>query len=107
MDPDIPFNKTCHVQPLGVMQNAVFIIDLDSVEFDDIKADDLGSWRATGNKKQYFKIMPSGAIKYLQAKPADSKTQYYLLTRRYFVHQTYGKFHRMLADVQGITCFFL
>jgi len=72
MDPDIPFNKTCHVQPLGVMQNAVFIIDLDSVEFDDIKADDLGSWRATGNKKQCFKIMPSGAIKYLQAKPAHN-----------------------------------
>ena len=51
-----------------------------SVEFDDIKADDLGSWRATGTKKQYFKVMPSGAIKYLQAKPTDSRTQYFLFT---------------------------
>ena len=32
------------------------LIDVDIVEFDDIKADDLGSWKATGNKKTFFRV---------------------------------------------------
>ena len=39
---------------LGAMQNAVFMIDLDKVHFNDLKADDLGSWRATGINKLIF-----------------------------------------------------
>ena len=31
-----------------------FLIDIDTVAFDDIKADDLGSWKATDNKKVFF-----------------------------------------------------
>ena len=36
------------------MQNAAFLIDIDVVEFDNIKADDLGSWKAIGNEKSFF-----------------------------------------------------
>ena len=49
LNPNIAPKKICSVQPLGVMQNAAFLIDIDMVEFDDVKADDLGSWKATGN----------------------------------------------------------
>ena len=101
LNPDIGPDKTCSVQPLGVMQNAAFLIDIDTVEFDDIKADDLGSWKATGNKKCYFRVL-SGAVKYLTTKPVGSMTTDYLLpTRRYFVHLTYDRFHRLIADIQG------
>ena len=34
-------SRVCKVQPLGVMQNAMFMIDLDEVHFNDVKADDL------------------------------------------------------------------
>ena len=50
LNPDVAPEKTCSVQPLGVMQNAAFLIDID---IDDIRADDLGSWKATGNKELF------------------------------------------------------
>ena len=72
LNPDVAPEKTCSVQPLGVMQNAAFLIDIDIVEFDDTRADDLGSWKATGNKKSFFRVMSSGAVKYLATKPVGS-----------------------------------
>ena len=84
------------------MPNEAFLIDIQTVEtvaFDDIKADDLGSWKATGNKKH---VTSSGAVKYPLSKPVGSvSTDYLLLTRRYFVHLTYDRFHRLIADIQG------
>ena len=80
------------------MQNAAFLIDIDVVEFDDIKADDLGSWK----EEELFQVTSSGAVKYLASKPVGSvSTGYLLLTRRYFVHLTYDTFHRLIADIQG------
>ena len=100
LNPDITPEKICSVQPLGVMQNAAFLIDIDIVEFDDIKADDLGSWKATGNKKTFFRMTSSGRVKYLATKPVGSaSTEYLLLTRQYFVHLTYDRFHRLIADI--------
>lgn len=61
------------------MQTAAFLIDIDVVEFDDIKADDLGSWKATGNKKSIFRVTSSGVVKYLASKSVGS--DYLLLTR--------------------------
>ena len=102
LNPDIAPEKICSVQPLGVMQNAAFLIDIDMVEFDDVKADDLGSWKATGNKKSFFRVTSAGAVKYLAAKHIGTvSTEYLLLTRRYFVHLTYDRYHRLIADIQG------
>ena len=83
MKPDIPTEHVCTVQPLGVSQNAAFVVSVDSVEFGDLKADDLGSWKGTGTKRMYFRVMPSGAIRFTERKPS-STAQYFLLTRRYF-----------------------
>ena len=81
LNPNVAPDKICSVQPLGVMQNAAFLIDINIVAFDDIKADDLGSWKATGNKKSFFHATSSGAVKYLLYKPISSVfTDYLLLT---------------------------
>ena len=40
--------NACRLQPLGVTDNFSFIIDLDYVQFEDLKADDLGVWKSTG-----------------------------------------------------------
>ena len=40
--------NVCRLQPLGVTDNASFVIDLDFVQFEDLKADDLGVWKSTG-----------------------------------------------------------
>ena len=95
----------CTVQPLGVSQNALFIIDIDVVNFDDLKADDLGSWKGTGTKRMYFRVSLSGAIRYSENKPNASLSSHYLqLTRRYYIHKSYAEYHRMIAAVQSKQC---
>ena len=47
MSKSLPENKICQIQPLGVNCNCTFIIDLDSVSYEDLKADDVGSWKST------------------------------------------------------------
>ena len=32
-------------------ENSCFVVDIDSIDFADLKADDLGSWSTTGTKK--------------------------------------------------------
>ena len=38
---DLDVHKICHVQPLGVTENSSFVVDIDSVDFQDLKAGDL------------------------------------------------------------------
>ena len=57
-----------------------------------------GIMEGTGTKGMYFRVMSSGAIRFLERKPS-STAQYFLLTQRYFVHMTYDKFHWMIADI--------
>ena len=71
LKPDIPPEYICTVQPLTVMQNAAFVVDIDVVEFADLKANDLGSWHGTGTKKVYFRVMQSGAVRFTLTKPAS------------------------------------
>ena len=105
LKPNMPPKHVCTVQPLGVSQNALFIVDVDVVNYEDLKADDLGSWKGTGTKKMFFRDLLSGAIKYSEKKPnASSYTQYLQLTRRYYVHKGYIEYHRMIADVQSKPC---
>jgi len=98
---DIDERCVCKVQPLGVMRNAVFMIDLDEVHFNDPKADDLGSWRATG-KPTHFCFTQSQHIRFASGKPHGSTVgDYLLMTRRYYVHHTYDRFHWIITDIRG------
>ena len=47
----MPPEHVCTVKPLGVSENTVFLVDIDIINFEDLKADDLGSWKGTGTKK--------------------------------------------------------
>lgn len=99
MDPELDQDKVCHLQPMGVMKNASFIIDVDDVHFADLKADDLGSWKPNGTKATYFRILPSGTMRILSGRPRVTTS--YVLTRRYYVHSTYHLFRRTIIDIQG------
>ena len=58
-----PANKVSVVQPVAVSENATFIIDLEKVNFCDLKSDDMGAWEATGTKSTYFSFSePSDTI---------------------------------------------
>ena len=94
-------SKLCTVRPCGVSENATFVIDLDVVPFTDLKSDDLGSWNATGTKSTFFRITENG-VRIEDKKPSkESSGLYHVLTRRYYVHNTYSLYHRLIADVKG------
>ena len=65
MRESIPEDKVCKVQPLGVSRNCSFIIDLDSVSIEDLKADDLGSWKSNGTRRSYFKLNRKNRIEFI------------------------------------------
>ena len=43
-------------------ENASFIVDMDSVNFNDLKADDLGVWNPTNTKRTFFRFSTSGIL---------------------------------------------
>ena len=100
LDNAVNKRHVCHVQPLGVMENATFIVNLDHVRFDDLKADDVGSWKPTGTKHTYFRFNDDGETMYKQG--SSHGTGYYNLTRRYYVHGTCPTFHRLIVSIEGI-----
>ena len=107
MTSNVDKSNICTVRPTGVSENATFVVDLDVVRFGDLKSDDLGSWNATGTKSTYFRMTDTG-IRVADKKPVhDSFGNYHVLTRRYYVHNTYNLYHRLIADVKGITMYIL
>ena len=94
-------SKVCHIQPVGVSKNAAFIVDVDDVEFADLKADDLGTWKTNGTKSTYFWIQPSGTI-VSSAKQKGPDNKSYVMTRRYYVHGSYQLFRRVITDIKGM-----
>ena len=69
----VDVSHACKVQPLGVMKNSAFMIDLDEVQFEDLKADDLGS------KRIYFRFTQSQSIRYASGKPCGSVVNEYFV----------------------------
>ena len=100
LDDSTDKRQVCGVQPLGVTENATFIINLDHVRFDDLKADDVGSWKPTGTKHTYFCFNDAGETMYSQG--VSHAAGYYNLTRRYYVHGTCPTFHRLIVSIEGI-----
>ena len=98
---DVSGRKVCTVQPLGVCENAAFIVDIETVDHQDLKADDLGSWHPTGTKKSYFRFSSDGTLRVSEKRPRNMPSDYYVLTRRYYTHKSYDKYHRLIADIRG------
>ena len=94
-------DKVCHVRPIGVTTSATFIVDVDDVQFANLKADDLGVWKTNGTKTTLFHILPNGNIFILSSKRRAVKGSDYVLTRRYYVHGTYQQFRRIIVDIRG------
>ena len=84
--------KVCTVQPLGVSENATFIVDVETVNYEDLKADDLGSWHPTGTKRAYFRFSSDETLRVSEKCPRNMPSEYYVLTRRYYTHKSYNKF---------------
>ena len=90
LNPHVDEQKVCNVQPMGVVRNATFFIDLDDIKFGNLKADHLGAWKASGTKTAFFRVLPSGSIYIASLKPnAQRRASYYVPTHRYYVCPQY------------------
>ena len=88
--------KICHIQPRAVTSTATFVIDVDDIDFMDLCADDLGTWKTNGTKMTFFKILSNSSVNIVSLK------QGYRMIRHYYSHGTYSLFHRLIADIQGM-----
>ena len=85
------------MQPMGVNQNCTFIINLDFVCIENMKADD---WKSTGTRRSHFKLNQEEKIEFRRTLPSQT-TGYFMMVRRYFVHSTYSKFRRCIVEIRG------
>lgn len=97
---DMGTRTVCTVQPLGVSEKAAFVMDVEMIDLQDLKADDIGSWHPTGTKRSYFRFSQFNVLRVCEKRPCDT-SEYYTLTRRYYIHKSYDKFHRQIADIRG------
>ena len=88
----------CRLQLLGVTENASFVIDLDYVQFEDLKADDLGVWKSTGIKRGDFVITSERETRF-QVERSHGAAHDTLL-RRYYVHRTCPTFHHLIVSIE-------
>ena len=79
------------------MGNASFTVDFDVVNCEDLKSDDLGSWKSTGTTQSFFRFSQSGELRIC----ATRRSEYYLLTRRNYINESYEKFHRHIVDIEA------
>lgn len=98
----------CDQQPLRVTESKVFLIDTSKLDHhDDIKADDLGSWKNDGQHSRWVKVRRKGESVYkveiCSGKPKNNPNSY-CLHRHYFVHHSNSNFKRKIIFLSGKFC---
>ena len=96
---NLPFSKICSIPPRLVMDNVAFVVDTSKLaSFDDIVADDCGSWRNNGQHKFKFK-REDDSLKRLASNSPDVPDVY--LHRTYYVNKNAKDFRKMVSFVLG------
>ncbi|MDD9816963.1 MAG: hypothetical protein OXU61_02325 [Gammaproteobacteria bacterium] len=96
----------CEEQPLRVRESKVFIVDTNKLSHpDDLKADDLGSWKNDGQHSRWVKVKQMGGcvtkLEFCSGKPTNNPNAY-RLHRHYFVHHSNSQFKRKIAYLSGM-----
>ena len=101
---------TCICQPVNVSHNASFLVHVNSLEHrDDIKCDDMGSWRHNGTpKRRFLVIFDQQGIKKISAtkdrdkSPLLSKTEkIYELKRAYYKNCSDESVRKIVSELHG------
>lgn len=77
-------NIVCHSRPTGVQKNAVFLIDLNDVDFKDLTADDNGVWEIASPRRKYALTFKGTKV---QSAVLSNDARAYTLVRQYGVHK--------------------
>ena len=107
LDPDLDRNVVATTQPVGVENNAIFIVDLKYLKHTkDIMCDELGSWRNNGCPSIWVIVDAHGIAETRgKVKPsvAGDGSVPYKVCKRYYVNKASPDFRRMIVFLEG-TC---
>ena len=103
--------RLCISQPINIQNNVTFLIDNAKIKnLDDIKCDDMGSWKRTGTPKNLFSVYRNkdGSFKRIKhvtrvetsATELDSKM--YILKRTYYVNNSSDDLRKIISTLQGM-----
>lgn len=96
--------RICHQRPIGCQENASFVIDTSALkDFEDYKADDLGSFRNHGNKA-YVVTTNGKEVMSVSALPKNwppLKPGEILVKKTYWVHSSDKSFKRKSTELRS------
>ena len=99
----------CVSQPLSISNNVTFLVEMGCLNHpDDIKCDDMGSWKHNGSPKQYFRVLKTRKgienIEPIKSKPSDEQQNIYELRRIYYINQSDPTIRKLVAKLVGMYC---
>ena len=101
-----PNQSICTQQPNGCHISSTFVIDLSTLDEQDIKADDLGVWKNQGVRSTYCSIKcENEKIQKITVlgnnKPAVMRSFIYRLKRTYWIHTEDNRVSRRIFELEG------
>ena len=99
----------CVSQPVSISNNVTFLVEMGCLNHpDDIKCDDMGSWKHNGSPKQCFRVLKTKKgienIEPLKSKPSDVEGDVYELKRVYYINQSDPTIRKLVAKLVGVYC---
>lgn len=86
--------------PMGVQQNASFIVDLDSLpNCNDLFSDDNGSWKMTGARLKFFKVHEGSQVVSIE-KVATEEEADVSIRRRTYLCKSCPSYHRTIVAIE-------
>ena len=102
LDPLISEELISSTSPVYVHHNVSFIVDLSKLKNpNDVRADDLGSWKCTGSRISTFHVdIRDGTCCIVSNESASLTARVVHIQRQYHVHGTDPDLHRLIAFVE-------
>lgn len=93
----------CQQKPVGIKDTATFLIDTTKLRhFEDIKADDVGSWVHKGRPVRFYTIARLASGEVYGAQLCEGAEATYKLTRIYYHHKGTPEFRKTIFYVHGM-----
>ena len=99
----------CISQPLNVFNNVSVLLDVSYFKhLDDLKCDDMGSWKHNGSPKRWFCIKQNArgvnTIESVEKKPVDTTRDFFQLKRTYYKNCSDETVRKIVAQLEGLHC---
>ena len=105
LGPNFDLKLLCKTNPISVENNVSFVIDCTSLSSpNDVRADDLGTWKCTGSRSLHFLVKlskKSCTIVNDRSTSGSEAVVVVYIRRQYRVHGTDCDFHRMIAFMES------